>query len=319
MKTRNLLLILLMFAGWNLLGQRIPSEFEHIEYLVTFGPKSHPAWGDDDHVQTFFFIVPETFTEPIYLRVFDPDVGGTLDESNRGFNTKTSFSIYGGEGAHLNPDAQDIDPIGDYKSGQLLATKTFGLDSKFDGKWYNFGPFNPLEGELSHTLNGYVFKVIAEGIEGNDGNLYRYFLSVSPNTNREVEGANAFTYEYSFRLPEDKRIVTHLYPFLDDKVISITQHNFDYDNEGKILLYSVAKNRHIAATSPNIEWASSTHKISEEERNTTIDLQILKSKNSRNDMVLYVKNQYGEAIPFFTVPIGGPPKFKYKVDLNVGE
>ncbi len=307
--------ILLMMVG-NLEAQRVPSEVEHIEFLVTFGPGSTPSWGDDDHVQTFFFITPETFTEPIYIRVYDPDIGGKHDEPNRNFNTRTRFSVYGGEGAHLNPDAQEIDPVGNYKSGQLLATKTFGSDTQYDQSWYSFGPFNPLEGEFSKKLGGYVFKVIAEGVSGNDGNLYRYFLSVSPNKNREVEGANAFTYEYSFRLPHDQKVVSHLYPFLDDDVVSITQFNFDFDKEGEILLYTIAKNRHLARGSSNLAWASSKHKIVEEERNTTIDLQVLKSKNSRNDMVLYVKNQYDKAVPFFTVPIGGPPKYKYKVSLT---
>ncbi len=49
-------------------------------------------------------------------------------------------------------------------------------------------------------FDGYIFKVICDGIEGDDGNLYRYFLSTMPDENKAVEGANAFAYEYSFRM-----------------------------------------------------------------------------------------------------------------------
>ena len=297
-------------------AQLVPSEFENIQYLVTFSKEANPAWGDDDNVQTFFFIVPKTFNAPVYIRVFDPNLGGKYDESNGGFNSKTKFSIYAGAGTHEHPDARGIDPKGKFRSGSLITSKIFDNSLKYDDKWYTFGPFNPLEGEDSEKLGGYVFKIIAEGLDGNDGNLYRYFLSVNPDNNREVEGSNAFTYEYSFRLPHSPKVITHLYPFIDDKVVTFTQHNFDFDKEGGVFIYSIAKNRHKGAPSANYAWATSKHKVSEAEKNTTVDIQIVKNKYSRNDMVMYMKNQYNEAIAFFSTPIGGPPKFKYKVDVK---
>jgi hypothetical protein len=141
-------------------------------------------------------------------------------------------------------------------------------------------------------------------------------LSTQPDINREVEGANAFTYEYSFRLPEKVNSIAHLYPFIDKEMISITQHNFDFDGEGAVLIYTVAKNRHKAAVSLNNNWGISKHTIKEEEKNTSMDLQIVKKRTSRNDMVCYITNQYGDAIPFFSSPIGGPPKYKYKVNVK---
>ncbi|WP_370087843.1 hypothetical protein [Ekhidna sp.] len=306
---------MLIFAT-NASAQLVPSEFEQITHLVTFGAESKPGWGDDDHNQTFFFVVPESFTKPVYIRVFDPDIGGAHDEPNGEWDTGVKFSVYGGIGAHSDPDAKKIDPVGNHKSGTLLASKLFQSETRYDNDWYTFGPFNPMEGEDAPELNGRVFKVIAEGIAGNDGNLYKYFLSTKATENKEVEGANAFTYEYSFRLPERKNTVAHLYPFMDEKVVSITQHNFDFDFEGSILIYSIAKNRHRVTASANSKWGTSKHPIVEEERNTTVDMQIVKGRTSRNDMVCYITNQYDEAVAFFSVPVGGPPKFKYKVNLR---
>lgn len=316
MKLKYLLLTSLVVPFLFAKAQTVPSEFEQITHLVTFGPDSKPGWGDDDHNQVFFFIVPAAYTKPVYIRVFDPGVGGKIDEKNKEWNTKTRFTVYGGAGAFSNPDAQLIDPQGEYNSGDMMASKTFGSDGTLDGEWYTFGPFNPQEGEKVDQFEGNVFKIIAEGIEGDDGNLYKYFLSTQADRNRSVEGSNAFTYEYSFRLPEGQDMVAHLYPFIDKDVLSITQHNFDFDSEGSIRLYSVAKNRRSASASGNRSWSESKHMISEEEKNTTIDLQITKRKDSRNDMVCYITNQYDQAVAFFSVPVGGPPKFKYKVDVK---
>ncbi|SMD37949.1 hypothetical protein SAMN04488029_3554 [Reichenbachiella faecimaris] len=300
----------------HLRAQMVPSSFEQIDYLVTFGAESNTAWGDDDNSQVFFFVIPSSFTKPIYIRIFDPGTGDNIDEKNGEWDTRTNFSVYSGAGTHSELDSRKTDPVGNYKSGHLLASKTFYDEPEYDNKWYSFGPFNPLEGEKSEEMNGHVFKIIAEGLLGNDGNLYKYYLSTQPDVNREVEGANAFTYEYSFRLPEAVNSVAHLYPFIDKDMVSITQHNFDFDKEGFVLLYSVAKNRHKAEVSANNSWGSSKHFIDEEEKNTSMDLQIVKNKTSRNDMVCYLTNQYGEAIAFFSSPIGGPPKFKYKVNVK---
>lgn len=323
MKKSNLTLLLL-FLFLQTFAQRIPNENSNIDYLTTFGKKADATWGDDDHTQTFFFVVPKTQTTPVYLRVYDPDVGGAIDQVNGVFDTKCKFSIYGGKEAYTNKDVHETNPVGNFTSGVLLASKVFGnKNPKYDQNWYTFGPFNPLEGEEVSAVGGYIFKVIAQGVTGDDGNLYRYFLSTEADNNKEVEGANAFTYEYSFRLKEQKNAVTHLYPFIQHDVVSITQHNFDFDyqagDKGRITIYSVAKNHQKGAVSLNDKWASSKHLMTPAERNTTIDIQITPGKESHNDMVIYVLNQYNKPVPFYTIPIGGPPKYKYNATIKIDD
>ena len=311
------ILLILLIISFTAHGQRIPNETENIDYLVTFGGEAPVSWGDDDYTQIFFFFIPDEYTEPIYLRVFDPDVGGEIDEIKGVWNSSTRFSIYGGKGAHSNKDARKVDPVGEYKSGKLLDSRVFKNEPRYDNQWYTFGPFNPIEGEVDPELpNGRVFKVMTEGITGDDGNLYQYFLSADPDVNEEIEGTNAFTYEYSFRLPKGNAEISHIYPFIDQNVVSITQHNFDFDFDGDIVIYSVSKNRHKMKKSANLKWASSVHEITEEERNTTIEIQIIKQGKVNNNMVFFLRNQYDEAVKFYTIPIGGPPRFKYIVNLE---
>ena len=106
-------------------AQQVPSPIENINFLTTFGEKATTNYRDDDHIQIFFFIVPETHTAPFYLRIFDPETAGQHDLITNQANTTTTFSIYGGSQAFSHPDAKEINPKGNYKSGILLHQKTF--------------------------------------------------------------------------------------------------------------------------------------------------------------------------------------------------
>lgn len=296
-----------------LMAQPVPAVEENIPYLVTFGAHSQASWGDDDFCQTFFFVVPKGTTVPVYLRVFDPDCGGAVDEAKGDFNTVTSFSVYGGKGCISEPDARDINPAGKFRSGNLLASKDFGNDAKYDGKWYTFGPFDPNAGEDAAEYGGLVFKMIAQGKSGDDGNLYRYFMSSQPEANAPIEGGNAFTFEYSFRMHDDPKEVSHIYPYVDDRVISVKQSNFDWDGDGVIRLVSVAKRGEAMKISEDGDWASSEHAIVKEELNTSLDIRFIKRPDGavrNNNVVFFVRNQYGEFLPFYTVPIGGIPQYR---------
>jgi hypothetical protein len=296
-------------------AQQVPALDENIPFLVTFGKSADSDWGDDDHSQVFFFSVPHDYHAPVYFRVFDPDCGGEVDEMNQEFNSLTRFTVYGGSECYSHPDAQQTDPKGNFDSGSLLATKTFGGQEKYDQQWYTFGPFNPTSGEYIKKFDAYVFKIICEGVKGDDGNLYRYFMSTQAKENIEVEGGNAFTYEYTFRLHADHRQISHVYPFIDDEVISLEQSNFDWDNDGYIRIVSVVSWNEDVKTSKDNEWAHSAYKVKDEERGKSVDIQFVKTFDTNvnnNNVVFSVRNQYGELLPFFVVPIGGIPQFKGK-------
>ena len=246
-------------------SQSAPAEDENIPYLVTFGGDSETSWGDDDFCQIFFFMVPESHTEPFYIRVYDPDTGGELDEGKGDFNTTVKFSVYGGTGAWDNEDAKHVDPVGTYESGNLLGSRSFTQSGRFDQEWYTFGPFHQKEGEYVGKFGGYVFKVIAKGISGDDGNLYKYFLSTDRKENRPLEGGNVFTYEYTFRLSNNQNNVSQIYPYLDERVTSVRIRNYDWDNDGFIRVVSVAKRGELLTISNQDEWKENTLPVTENE------------------------------------------------------
>jgi hypothetical protein len=47
-----------------------------------------------------------------------------------------------------------------------------------------------------------------------------------------------------------------------------------------------------------------------------MDIQIQKVSSQENTMTVYITNQYNEAVPFFALPIGGPPKYKYNLKVT---
>jgi hypothetical protein len=311
---------LLIYCALSVDAQPVPAYDENIPYLMTFGHNADKDWGDDDFSQTFFFKIPKEYTDPFYIRIWDPNCGGEHDEINGVFDTRTTYEIFGGEGCHEPDDAKGIDPVGDYKSGNLLAFKDFSNEPRYDNDWYTFGPFNPTEGEWHEYWQGYIFKIIVEGVEGDDGNMYRFYLSTDPDNNRDIEGGNAFAYEYSFRMHNNPNEVSHIYPFVDDRAISVKQMNWDWDSDGIIRIVSVARKGQLSKVSGDDTWVEDDFQILEGEKNTSLDLQLHKRKQSpsvrNNNVVINVRNQYNEVMPFFVIPIGGVPKYKYSIGVT---
>ncbi|MFO7658624.1 MAG: hypothetical protein R6W78_16310 [Bacteroidales bacterium] len=314
-----IILVGLLYLSIIIYPQSAPAPDENIPFLVTFGADSETSWGDDDFCQIFFFMIPSSHTNPVYIRVYDPDTGGDHDEANGDFNTTVSFSLYGGLGCWSDKDAQAHSPTGNYRSGILFSSKTFGNDLQYNKCYYTFGPLNPSEGEYVEKFDAHVFKIVAKGESGDDGNLYRYFLSALPNENLAIEGGNVFTYKYSFRLPDDQNQVSQIYPYVDDKTISIEVSNFDWDNDGIIKIISIAKNGVLCDVSGDDFWLSNKFPVLIEERNTTIEIQFVKNQKIKihnNNVVVVVRNQYSLSLPFFVIPLGGAPVYTPKIMMK---
>jgi hypothetical protein len=303
-----------LFITESLSGQPVPGKDENIPFLVNFGKDGKTSWGDDDFYQVFFFTIPVDFSQQVYLRVFDPDCGGENDEIQGEFNSKTMFSVYGGKEVdpEKNEESKGLLKNSNFKKGNLLASKVFGSEDRYDNKYYTFGPFNPTEGDFNEKW-GYIFKIVCEGISGDDGNLYRYFLSRDPNNNSAIEGANAFTYEYTFRMWNDFKSVSHIYPYIDTGIVSIKQSNFDWDDDGTIFVVSRYKQGIPVPISNEDNWASSTIPIEPAEVKSSLDFQFHKRQGElvkNNNVVVTLENQRGDALKFFSSPIGGVPVYQ---------
>jgi len=92
---------------------------------------------------------------------------------------------------------------------------------------------------------------------------------------------------------------------------------FDYDNAGTIRVVSVEKKGEMFASQTEGVWAQVKFKIEKAEIGTSLDIQFINKKEVKNNNVaVYITNQYGEAMPFFSQPIGGVPKYKYNIKMK---
>ncbi|MDM8552468.1 PKD domain-containing protein [Desulfobacterales bacterium HSG2] len=308
-------------------GEEIPHPTLNIPYLCTFGNESGVDWGDDDFSQTIFFSVPEKITKPFYISIFDPDVGGKADEIQKKWNTKTRFELYGGAGAYTDPNARGVKPEGPNKSGELLATKIYGMDRKTDRKWILFAEVDPKRGEL---VDGrYLFKFVVEGIEGDDGNLYKLALSASPDRSAEVPGIEAYAYEWSYRLPNNEGTMIYSFPFaVPRNTRHVISNLWDFDGDNMVYLntptrpgvpvYSTGNNEwgvteysfkdEISASSEDREtseekhkrWSRTTYDILEEDFSEAWTFQIHKGKFPNNDIVFNVTDLEGNPFPMYS-------------------
>ena len=313
-----LIFVLGLFCSARSSGQPVPGKDENIPFLVTFGKEGKTSWGDDVFYEIWFFTIPKDYTKPFYIRVFDPDCGGENDEIQGEFNTKTLFSVLGGKGVDPEKytESRGLLKGENYKAGNLLASKVFGNEARYDNKYFAFGPFNPTDGDFEPKWNSYIFKIVCEGISGDDGNLYRYFLSSDKDNNIPLEGANAFTYKYTFRMWNDFKSVAHIYPYIDEGIISVKQKNFDWDNDGQILVVSKYKQGLSQAVSGENDWKESAVIIEPAEMKSSLDFQFHKKQGElvkNNNVVIITMNQRDEALPFFSSPIGGVPVYDPKI------
>ncbi len=84
-------------------------------------------------------------------------------------------------------------------------------------------------------------------------------------------------------------------------------------------MVSHAKKGNIVKASGDDQWVNSVHPIVKQELNTSLDIRFIKRPDGaikNNNVVFYVRNQYGALLPFFTVPIGGVPQYKPTIAIS---
>ncbi|MCH8524092.1 MAG: PKD domain-containing protein [Balneolales bacterium] len=202
------LLLLLLTGLCLLLPESAHAQQARGLFLAVFGEEAPPERGDPNHAQAIYIEIPDSETRPIYLRIFDAETGGYLDERHgRQFNSRTRFLLLGGDTAARTFGARaDIQrsPYVHYAfpDEDIIHERTFGTDSRYDRRYYVLGDLPREKGHL--TDDGYRrFVFLALGVEGNDGNFFDYVLSFDPNDKVEPDNARMYVYDLTLRMPAD--------------------------------------------------------------------------------------------------------------------
>ena len=284
-------------------------------YLGTYGaePGFAPAQGDDDQLQVIFFETPEGTTQPLYVRVFDPDCGGQLDEQNGlVWDSTFNFTLYGAGGAYTDPDARHSHPTTGALSGLLLDSLTIGQDETVDGRWFTFGPFNAADGEQVGSSR--VFKLVVKGdppltpeLSAADLNLYHVALSTSNAQNTPPQGARIWAYSWTYLIPAGQaRTPPPLYPYIGPNTDLLVQLNWDYDRHDQnagIQITTPARAFQLGFdhVSEDNNLQSSSQLVQDTEHSTTWAVRVWADPGQLADnlVTFWATDAHGQVLPLF--------------------
>jgi hypothetical protein len=117
----------------------------------------------------------------------------------------------------------------------------------------------------------------------------------------------------------DFKSVSHVYPYIDTGIVLVKQRNFDWDNDGTILVFSRYKQGISAPVSGQDNWVESVIPIQPQEVGSSLDFQFYKEQEKlvkNNNVVLTLQTQRGDALKFFSSPIGGVPVYQPNIKIQ---
>ena len=315
-------------------AQRVPHNELNIDYLCVFGNECSTSWGDDDFTQTIFLSLPDTIEQTFYIRVYDPSTGGNEDEQQGLWDTKTLISIYGGDDAYTNPASRNPDPVDGYNAGTLLDSKEFANEREWDKKWYIFDSFSSKDGELVDGRR--LFKVIIEGIAGNDGNMLLLEFSHSEEGANPLIDSQIFAYEWTFRLPNVVGTLVYTFPFhVDEGIKNIIQYAWDFDDDNVMALNTPSRpglamygmedwnlqtlevapeGRRIIDFNANKRWTTTAYGVPPDDVGVKWQFEIRKGNFINNDIALYITDDKGNPLPMYSIP---PQRRSYALSTDM--
>lgn len=189
------------------LGAQTRSDPEAL--LVVYGQLAPSREGDVDRREQIFFSVPAGTEGRIYVRIFDPEVGGENDFTYGGpSGSETLFQILGGDAVFSGSAwlTQKTDGAREPSllqepltpgAGDVLAERVFASDTATDGRWVTLGSVRASQGE--ERGNKRYFRIDALGVGGNDGNGFSVDVSLARDRSRPPEDLSMFNYQPTIR------------------------------------------------------------------------------------------------------------------------
>jgi large repetitive protein len=271
---------------------------------ITYGSDAPAREGDYDYRQIIYFCVPESTQGQLYLRIFDPDCGGAIDQRIGTFDTTTQFRLYGGTGIYTSyigdtnksPKSPGKDMGGLVKSieaGELLTEKSFTVDTFSDSRWYSFPSFDAQQGEAVDGKRYFV--LLVQGLGGNDGNIFDIFVSTSDKRNKKPEGLEIFSPALTVNIPE-KGIFAELRFYTPRGTQEITVHNFDAAG-GSIDVRTAFRSGLKVDASAQGDWAERTVSLRENETGRLNAVTFSGGTEIPNDASFFITGKNGKILP----------------------
>lgn len=262
-----------------------------IPLLVTYGKGSATEEGDHDFRQAIYFAVPATHEGPLHLRIFDPDTNHRHDTPFKVWgDTKTRFSLYGGDGAYSEPTSRA--DVAAATGGTQLAARSFGSSRRLDNRWVTIATVKAEQGQMVGDER--VFRLDIEGLNGDDGNVFDVAVSTAKTSNAAPAGLRLFSFLPTFRVPS-KDVLSEL-PFAVPKAAKrIKIHNFD--SVGAKVAYTGRLRSVELEPAGQDEWLIGEVEPNADERGRVAAVTVEGGDEIPNDVTIFVTDGSGKALP----------------------
>lgn len=310
MKPTQIILLLFLLPA-TLTSQEIPSKIENLEGFVVYGKAAQPPGGADQYQQHIYLKVPTDYQGKVVIRIFDPETGGQNDIMKGEQNTEFSYTLYGGEGTFWDGDLNNQRATG---KGSILEKVVLGPESAGDNSYITLFSVDSREGEYVPEFDSWIFRFECQGQDGDDGNVFKVFLSTDSNRNTPIEGSNSFRYVNSCIL-HDAPETGHLFPYMES-----TFQNVEGEIQGLVPgqnLIMVSRDRRgqrLWPTSPGDDDITFT--VMDEEIGVSLDFQLpgrrMGLSSGKQSICISLTSQSETYVKFYSEPIGGVPMFRYE-------
>ncbi len=262
--------------------------------LVTYGAAAPTREGDQDHREIIFFSLPAGESEPLYLRLLDPDVGSNRDLIKGPADSSTRFALFGGAGAF----SQAAPPADGLTAGQLLGEQTFSAEPERDEQWLTLLGFTASQGERIGERA--YFRLVVQGLSGDDGNLYSLAVSLRDRRNLAPAGLRLFAYQPTVRVPDGESL-TELRFRAPDEAAPLTFENFDAAN-GQVTLATRFRSL-LLTTSGQDAWQSSERVLRPDEQGAQAAVLFAGGDELPNDATFRILDGAGRPIAIELPPL----------------
>ncbi|MCF8413523.1 MAG: PKD domain-containing protein, partial [Melioribacteraceae bacterium] len=273
---------------------------DRINY-ITYGSDASINEGDDDHHQILIIKVPANRITPIYVKIFDADIGGDFDMPFGPWNTTTKFTLLGGEGAVPETLKAAFPDSASMHSGEVIESVTFGEDINANADWITLANVMPFLGDSS---DGYFeFKLLVEGNNGNDANVYDVLVSDSEFDNHQSESVELFAYEVTIRLTQfDNYASVRFMTPLNQSSIEVNHFDAGTSDMSFETPFRTFK---MTSRSGQGNWVSQKIALEDVEQNTLSEIHFGQGGESPNDATFYITDANLKALPILLPIIDG--------------
>ncbi len=252
--------------------------------FVNYGPKANKDEGDNNYIQVINIQIPKDYSGNAFLRLYDVSCGSKEDIAIGSWNSKFRFSIYQGE---HNED--DIIKIPGYRAGidkQILGRFEIGQDKRLFGEWYNFVNLSKKPSE------DFIYSLIVEGVDGDDGNNFKVFVSSDSLSNKTIPGLILYSYQPTIALKHtDEEQFFIVKP--DKQNRKIVVHTFDLDGTNCSFSTLLKDESPLNQSLPG-EWSVNKFDLTEYESENDFTFDIGPVNMEANDITFFFDNQEGK-------------------------